>query len=128
MRFAVITGTRTPNRSGAAWAYLDEVKPEAVLAGGARGIDTEARLWTQKRGALLLEAPAPWQPPVPRADGKSYDPTAGHRRNAFMAIVAAALKAHGHEVFGAAFPDGESVGTFDCLARMKAIAIPIERR
>jgi len=128
MRFALITGTRRDTRAGACWAYLDEVKPDAVIAGGARGIDAEARLWTQQRGAFLLEAPAPWRPQAPRPDGLSYDPTAGMKRNQFMAVVAAALKAHDHELIGAGFPDKSSIGTFDALRRFRALAIPVESR
>jgi len=125
MKIAVISGTRRATRKGAAWAWLCEVNPDAVIVGGATGIDTETRGWARERGKFVIEVPAPWRPAEPRADGLDYDPEAGMRRNAFMIeVVAVALRAQGHELLGGAFPDKQSVGTHDAIRRLRAVGIP----
>lgn len=67
--------------------------PDEVVSGGAKGVDTIARLWSETRGIKFTEFPADWQ-----AHGKP----AGMIRNKRMAEYATNF---------VGFWDGHSVGT-----------------
>lgn len=111
MRVVLVTGSR--ERSGfwdneVVYRVLTKFKPDLVMHGGARGIDSLADKWAEHNGVLCLVFPALWD-----EEGKE----AGTTRNQRMVEIAATLKHHGHRVQVFAFPSANGSGTQDCMLR-----------
>jgi len=112
MRVVVITGSRY-------WTHQRPIQDavqgaDLVMHGCARGADQIAGMAAQYLQIDELVFRARWKP-----DGKA----AGPRRNERMAAWAAHLRDGGHDVRCYAFPLRESVGTVDCIARMRVHGI-----
>ena len=75
------------------WQVLDEISPDSIVSGGARGADSLAEKYAAEKGIPITVVPAEWD---------KYGKSAGYRRN--VQIVA-----ESDEVV--AFWDGESKGT-----------------
>lgn len=54
---------------------LDELKPNAIIQGGARGADLQGKLYGRLNGLPVIEVEANWN---------YYDKAAGHIRNQWM--------------------------------------------
>lgn len=113
MNIVVITGSRN-------WPSLPPIRKvvrgaNLVLHGGATGADEIADKVAGKLGIVTLRFPAAWN-----AEGKA----AGPARNERMAVWAEKFMLNGHNVRCYAFPLSESIGTHDCVKRMRAHGIP----
>ncbi|GGZ82480.1 SLOG family protein [Streptomyces rubiginosohelvolus] len=94
-----------------------------------KGADFFARHWAVANGIRQEKYPADWTGPCApecpddhrpiRANGQSYCPTAGPRRNEAMVQLGADLLV--------AFQRGNSSGTADCIRRATAAGIPVRR-
>lgn len=69
-----------------------------IISGGARGVDSRARVAAKALGLLFEEFPAEWHP----FGDADYDPSAGYKRNKRLVEMADQVDA---------FWDGESKGT-----------------
>jgi len=97
MDILCIFGSRSLDDKEQIFKELDAIYsgklPDEVISGGAKGIDTIARLWAEKRGIKFTEFPADWQ---------QFGKPAGMIRNKRMAEYATNF---------VGFWDGQSVGT-----------------
>ena len=114
MRVVIITGSRHWARQPPIAAAI--AAADMVMHGGARGADEVADRVARSLSLDRLVMPAHW------ADAGA---AAGPQRNERMAARAAALAAEGHEVQCFAFPLPDSVGTWDCVERMRKHGIPV---
>lgn len=115
----LVTGTRRPCTAAgratiraalnAAIRDLDPEQAVTVVHGNARGVDREAQLWAQE-AAYVTPEPHP-------ADWEALGRKAGPHRNALMVGLGADICL--------AFPDTDSVGTWDCVRKAAAAAIPV---
>jgi len=109
MRVVVITGSRDWKATRPIQLAL--VGANLVIHGGARGADALA-----EAAAAYLQIDTL----VMRARWSSKGGSAGPERNERMAQKARELMDAGHDVECFAFPAPYSVGTWDCVRRMKA--------
>lgn len=86
-----------------------------IIVGDAEGVDLVTRAYCAEHNIACEVFPADWD---------RHGRRAGPLRNQQMIERAVALRAESHEVTGAAFPGGSSVGTWDCMRRMVAANIP----
>lgn len=89
----IIAGSRDRSLSSVDKELLATLGITEVVCGGARGIDTDGRLWAEEQGIPVKMFPADWN---------KYGKSAGCIRNEEMAVYADML---------VAFWDGESRGT-----------------
>lgn len=124
----VVTGGRNYSDTTRVFAVLDELhtrQPISVLIEGeAAGLDVRARVWATRKGVAVEPYPTDWNdinhPKAViryRRDGKTYDVTAGLRRNQQMID-------EGKPDYGLVFPGG--TGTADMRARLVAAGIPFD--
>lgn len=108
----MITGSREGHpRLLDALSYWERVRPPlAIHVGDASGVDAEARGWAAARKVPCH---------VYRADWLRLGKSAGPIRNQTMVSAAAP----GATCF--AFPDSESVGTWDCIRRASASGLHV---
>lgn len=101
---------RVMNNIIAPYTFFDEI---VVVEGGARGVDTMAREYAEKRGLEWIEIKPEW---------KRYGRAAGPKRNDEM--VGMVSLNGGEAVF---FWDGKSKGTAQCIksARKKNLRVTI---
>lgn len=112
MRVVVITGSRDWRDAGAIYKAVQGA--DLVMHGGARGADGLAEAAAEYLQIDTLVMRAKWS-----GKGKS----AGPERNERMARKARELIDAGHEVQCFAFPGPRSVGTWDCVRRMRTHGI-----
>jgi len=106
----IVTGSRVwPNRS-VICKVLDELSPELVIHGNARGADTFAHGWAIANERQVHVFPAKWRTGNRFSTKLPYDPTSGHIRNGLM------LDSYPSTLV-LAFPYGEAKGTRDCIAQ-----------
>ena len=112
----VVCGGRV-NRAGwgALWAELARIQREhggieAIIQGGARGVDEDARSWAQYHFIPVETYAADW-----RAHGRA----AGPIRNRVML-------AESRPDAVLAFPGGR--GTADCVSRARVLGLPVWER
>ena len=110
MRDWVITGSREGHpRLTDALSYWERVRPPlSVHVGDATGVDAQAKAWAEARKIPCY---------VHKADWDGLGKSAGPRRNQTMVH---AVKP-GATCF--AFPDSQSVGTWDCIRRASAAGL-----
>jgi hypothetical protein len=72
----IIAGGRNERLTKADVRFLDSLKINIVISGGAAGIDDDAILYAIERGIMFINFPANW---------KNYGRAAGHIRNRQMA-------------------------------------------
>jgi hypothetical protein len=127
----LVTGSRGWDDDHYIATVLAEIKAteffaDAVLVhGAAKGVDTIAAEAWRDLGGRVEAVPAKWGgcvdrcPPGHRKSkgGRSWCPTAGHRRNADMVARGADLCL--------AFHRGNSSGTADCIRRAHAAGIAV---
>jgi len=82
----------------AVYRYLNSVKPEIIISGGATGVDSLAEKWAGENNVEFLVFPADWKL------GRS----AGPIRNTLIVNNCTHLLA---------FPDADSVGTWDSVRK-----------
>lgn len=113
--FAVFTGTRewSEELQRKAWAVVAAELPAGtvVIVGDAKGLDSLVRRkWGSMHGIC----------DVHMASWGIYRKDAGMARNAAMVGTAAALRQRGWWCVGCwAFPSEKSVGTHDCVRRLR---------
>jgi hypothetical protein len=95
-----------------AWVFrvLDDLNPDEVVQGCARGADSMAGLWARAHGKIEHRHPADWA---------FYGAHAGTIRNEMM------LRAHPDIERVIAFPGG--AGTEDMIARARAKGVYVQR-
>lgn len=112
MKIAVITGSRD-------WTFSCHIRvvllgTDMVAHGGARGADDIADKLASKMQIDTMIFRARW-------DTSGFG--AGPERNERMAVWAEKMMGEGHDVRCFAFPLKDSVGTWDCVERMRARGI-----
>lgn len=106
MKLAVI-GSRSGIPAQTVLDYVRALPSDTVIiSGGARGVDTWAKLSAQTCGLQYIELPADW----------SLGRNAGHLRNQQIVDTADQMTA---------FWDGTSPGTRDAISRMVAADKPV---
>lgn len=98
----ICTGGRNYTDCARVYADLDEVSPDFVVVGDARGADMLVREWCEDRGVPFKEYKAHWA---------VYKGHAGNLRNQHM------LDENRDADFVLAWPDANSRGTYDMLRR-----------
>ena len=104
----LVCGSRTWTDIGKVWQALDELDPDTVIEGCARGADRMAEEWATAHEVPIEHYPANWH---------RFGPSAGPRRNEMML-------ARGKPDLVVAFSMGTK-GTADMLARAGVARIPI---
>lgn len=84
-----------------------------LVDGGAPGVDTWCREWAIDHGI---------EGPTIRAEWDKYGRAAGPKRNQLMVGHMLSTYQHSH---GAAFYDGTSRGTFNCMTKILTAEIPL---
>lgn len=105
----LVTGTRrTPTRPDveAIRAALTAVQPTVVIHGAATGVDQLADLWAREVGVSRIPLPALWTTRGRRA---------GPERNGRLVDMLGVFRDSGYDCVVLAFPDGDSVGTWNCV-------------
>lgn len=90
-------------------------KPDVVMHGGSRGVDTEAHLWARAAGIQTAEVAALW----------GYGGVAGPLRNSLMASMVHAASKGGADVRVIAFPGGR--GTANMVQCAKGLGLHVIR-
>ena len=116
----VVTGSR----DGGNWReFVDSVldryfdafgMPDTLAHGDARGVDTLAKEWAERKGITPTPFPADWD---------THGTAAGPIRNSEMVNWAVAQRDHQRKVVFIAFPG--SKGTADCLRKAKRAGLMI---
>ena len=88
---------------------LDDLDPDVIIEGCARGADRAAEEWATARGVTVEHYPADWY---------HFGPSAGPRRNEMML-------ARGKPDMVLAFTKGATPGTADMLRRAGEARIPV---
>ena len=101
MIVVLVTGGRDYTDKDTVFRELDNLAPDFVIEGGAKGADSLAEIWCETRGVHYARVPALW-------DSKKR--AAGPLRNGVMARLASALDA-----IALAFPGGN--GTEDMVEK-----------
>ena len=113
MNLLCVTGGREFTDSKLVWDKLDVANShqlvDALVNGGARGVDTFARNWALDRRIDIIDVPAIWD---------NYGKSAGPRRNRLMARLIAP-----HISMLVAFPGG--VGTANMIANARQLKIAV---
>ncbi len=102
----LVTGGREYQGGAALWTLLDEINPDAVIHGGARGADYFAGWWARSRGKEEIAVPASWN---------ILGMWAGRSRNMKMLRMKPDLVV--------ACPGGD--GTRDCVTKAHALGIKV---
>lgn len=120
----IVSGSRRWHNPLPVWQGINLLRQEftltEIVAGEAPGIDTLARKYALSFGIKFTPFPALWHicPPggfmKKRSDGTPYYPYAGNLRNQAMVDYVEA------DALLMAFPDAQSRGTPDCIARARA--------
>lgn len=124
----IVTGSRSLESEGEThinrlWHVLDQWRSarertghECVVLHGQceYGPDNWADDWAGQNGVHVMRLPALWV---------AYERSAGPRRNAVMAQLAATLQAGGAVVDAVAMWDGHSRGTKDAIKKLRAHGI-----
>ncbi len=109
----IVTGGRDFDN----WKYvelvLDQLVPDRIVHGGARGADSLAGRWCRETGS----PEAGCEEIVMRADWEKYGTSAGPRRNADMLI------AHPDIKYVLAFPGGRGTGHMCDIAHKKGYTV-----
>lgn len=97
--------------------HADTLLYEVVIVeGGARGVDTMARIYAKARGLAHIEMKPDWE---------KYGRAAGPKRNDEMtAFVADQCRGNNNKGTALFFWDGESKGTKHCIESAKKRGIP----
>ncbi len=114
MHIVVVTGGRDFTDSPKVFRVLDEINPDIVIQGGARGADLMASSWAERRQKVCIRVPAQWD-----AHGKS----AGPRRNQVMMEFAEDLAMPNRPLLCVAFTGGR--GTAHAVACAKRLNIEV---
>jgi hypothetical protein len=115
----VVTGSRDWVDRNRVVAVLDELEPDMVVEGGAKGADRIARDWCDLRGVTCVEVPALWG---------SLGKKAGQVRNKSMLNIARQLASvNKDDLLVVAFPLPQSKGTtmMISLARQKGLEVHV---
>lgn len=59
-KVVIVTGSRNWNNRRLIHQRLDDLKPDIVVQGGARGADHDARLWAKKNGKVCVSFYPRW--------------------------------------------------------------------
>lgn len=116
MRVLIVTGSRHEEMVAKHWANSVLTGVELLIVGDATGVDSVFRRYALLRGIKVAAFHAFW-----KQEGNAAGPT----RNSAMVDLVVLLRRLGAEVVGAAFPGLNSVGTWDCVDRIKAVGIPL---
>lgn len=106
----VATGSRDWSARHPVGRMLQERKPDLVIHGAYRGLDTVVDTEARIMKIATLPMPAQWE---------ELGPLAGPSRNGAMTEMAKQLRKQGWTVTCEAFPGSASRGTFDCMKQMK---------
>jgi hypothetical protein len=110
MNKVIVTGSRLwPSRT-VICDVLEEMDPELVIHGNARGADQFAHDWAVRNERQFHGFPARWRTSGTAYTAYGYDPKQGHARNGRM------LDAYPSTLV-LAFPFGAAKGTRDCIAQ-----------
>jgi hypothetical protein len=107
----MVCGSRNVTNKEKIFKTLDDLSIEKItylIHGCARGVDSIAGEWANKRGIPILEYPAQWE---------KYGKIAGFKRNTDMIKECDIC---------VAFWDGQSKGTLDSIDKAKKFGKPVE--
>lgn len=88
--------------------YREHRRPDLIVHGDAKGVDTFFEQYAQQHGIQTLVMPARWD---------DYGKSAGIIRNNAMVNVLGALEKAMWDIFTMAFPSPDSIGTRDFINR-----------
>jgi hypothetical protein len=94
-------------------AVLDEVNPDIIIHGAARGADTLFAEWGDANGKDVWPYPAKWN----RDEFGNYDHMAGHKRNRAMAHVLDEQRKEGAHTLVIATDGGSGTADMKQIAR-----------
>lgn len=105
-------------------AGLDITKIKKVISGGARGVDSNAKIWAEKHKIKFQEIKAEWdnlsvEGCVIKINqwGKKYNSLAGFQRNTLVAKMS--------DYVIAIEPNGPTPGTQDTIKKAKEKGVPV---
>lgn len=108
----LVTGSRNWTDRDLVFKTLDEINPDCIVHGAARGADSYADEWGVSRNVIVRAYPAEW---------RSYGRAAGSMRNQLM------LDDNPDIDLVVAFPLPSSKGTIDMISKAKLAGIKIYR-
>jgi hypothetical protein len=87
-----------------------------LIHGDAPGVDAIFKKYAIKNNISKIDMPA---------DFKNLGKKAGPQRNQAMVDIAIVLRSCGWKIFCAGFPGPDSIGTYDCINRIKKAGFDI---